>query len=300
MIHQTQINKNWKEENLSPFDELMVSWNAARPTDGAYHFYVSVKTDEWSPWMLYASWGSEGQSSFSAKNQEGSVRVFQDALEVVKGEKASGFQIKIVPEGNALLENVYGLHVYMNSERLQEPKESSSYFQEIYLQVPGLSQMTLNHPRHADLCSPTSSTAVSRYLSKNKAIDPVSFANSAFDHGFDLFGNWVLNVAQASSELGREWSCWVERLSGFEEIYHRLHQGTPVIVSVRGPLAGSALPYAKGHLMVVIGYEPLQKRVLCMDPAFSSDEQTHVFYDLSDFVQAWNRRGRVAYIFSKN
>ncbi len=298
MMYKIQVRPNEKLENIPVFDELMVSWNAARPTDGAYHFYVSVKTDEWSPWMLYASWGSEGQSSFSS--QENSVKVYQDVLQIVKGEKASGFLVKIAPEGDAALDDVYGLYVYTNSDHFQEPKQSPSSLKPVCLQVPGLSQMTLNHPRHADLCSPTSSTAVSRYLSNNNAIDPVCFANGASDHGFDLFGNWVLNVAQASSELGREWSCWVERLSGFEEIYHRLHQGTPVILSVRGPLAGSALPYAKGHLMVVIGYEPLQKRVLCMDPAFSSDEQTHVFYDLSDFIQAWNRRGRVAYIFSKN
>lgn len=78
-----------------------------------------------------------------------------------------------------------------------------------------------------------------------------------------------------------------------------MKQGTPVIVSVRGPLTGSARPYAKGHLLVVIGYDSLNQKVICMDPAFPKDSETHVSYGLSDFVQAWNRRGNVAYVFTK-
>ena len=100
--------------------------------------------------------------------------------------------------------------------------------------------------------------------------------------------------------LGSEWNCWVERLSGFDDIYKRLQQGTPVIVSVRGPLPGGALPYAKGHLMTVIGYDTENKKVNCIDSAFPTDGETNVFYELSDFVQAWSRRGKVAYVFSKN
>jgi hypothetical protein len=68
---------------------------------------------------------------------------------------------------------------------------------------------------------------------------------------------------------------------------------------VRGPLPGSAKPYANGHLMAVIGYDPSQQTVICMDPAFPADSETHVVYHLSDFLQAWSRRGNVAYVFAK-
>lgn len=300
MIHQSHVEEVWKEESLSAFDELILSWNASRPIDGRYLFYVSVKTEEWSPWLLYATWGSDGQSSFLNTTQDASVRVYQDALEVMEGKKATGFQIKIVPEGNAPLDYIHSLHIYTNNDRVQGSEQKISYSSPIYLQVPGLSQMVLNHIRYADLCSPTSTTAVSQYLANNGTIDPVNFAENAWDRGFDIFGNWVFNAAQASSVLGPEWSCWVERLGGFDDIYQRLHQGTPVVVSVRGPLPGSALPYAKGHLMAVIGYDPEKQKVVCMDPAFSSNEKTHVSYDLTDFIQAWSRRGKVSYIFSQN
>ncbi len=298
MIHQDNVEAEWRKENLIPFNELMLSWNAARPSAGKYLFYVSVKTKEWSPWLLYAAWGSEGQQSFSNKAENDPVRVYQDAIEVTEGNQATGFQIKIVTEGNASLNQVYHLHVYTNGDRISKPEQNIEYTSFVQLDVPGLSQMALSHARNTDLCSPTSTTAVTRYLANNDHLNAVNFAQKSWDSGFDIFGNWVFNVAQSAAELGQKWSCWVERLNGFDDIYRNLHQGTPVIVSLRGPLPGSALPYAKGHLMAIVGYDPSQKKVICMDPAFPSDSETQALYDLSDFMEAWGRRGRVAYIFA--
>ncbi len=299
MSHQNTIESEWREQSLPPFTELMLSWNAARPTDGKYLFYVSVKTSTWSPYLLYASWGSDGQTSFKGTTFDSTVSVYQDALEITGTEKATAFQIKVVSEGSASLNRIHGLHVYTNGDAKQEPEQAFSYPSPVHLPVTGLSQMCIHHIRCKDFCSPASTTAVARYLSNKQTIDPVHFAENAWDKGFDIFGNWVFTVAQAATELGPTWNCWVERLGNFDDIYSRLYQGTPVVVSIRGLLQGSALPYAKGHLVAVIGYDPQQHKVICMDPAFPSDDQTHVFYDLSDFVQAWNRRGKVAYVFSK-
>lgn len=275
----------WKEENLSSFDELILSWNALRPVQGKFLFYVSVKTNEWSPWLLYASWGSEGQKSFSAKNPL--AKVYQDTLET---EKATAFRIKVVTEGEARLDDIHALHVYINSK--QDVQGLPPILSPVDLKVPGLSQKT------KDVCSPTSTTAVTRYLSHNYTIDPTDFAQKVWDAEFDIYGNWVFNVAESWTYLGSKWTAWVQRLNGFQDIYERLRAGTPVVVSVRGPLSGSASPYAQGHLMAVIGYDPLHKQVLCMDPAFPSNSKTHVSYALSDFLKAWERRGNIAYIFS--
>jgi hypothetical protein len=249
---------------------------------------------------LYATWGSNGQTSYQTTTPDNTIKVYQDSLEVSSPKKATGFQIKVSSEGNAPLDQIHGLHVYTNSDIDQEQIQTDSYPSSIDLEVPGLSQRTLRHDRAADLCSPTSTTAVVRYLSSNPNIDPVNFATAAWDRGFDIFGNWVFNVAEAATELGPSWSCWVERFHRFDDIYSHLQQGTPVVVSIRGPLPGSALAYAKGHLVAVIGYDHNLHKVLCMDPAFPSDGLTHVSYNLSDFVQAWNRRGKVAYVFKKN
>ena len=295
--HKSPIMHEWKEENLNPFDELMLSWNTVRPSEGKFLFYVSVKTDTWSPWLLYASWGNDGQSSFLSTTKEAPVKVYQDALEMLEGKKATGFQIKINTEGNANLSSIHGLHVYTNSDKSKELQETGPSLTSLYLKVPGLSQMALNHVRHADLCSPTSTTAVTQYLANDYTINPLFFAQQAWDSKFDIFGNWVFNVAQASTHLGDRWNCWVERLNGFNDIHSYINQGTPVIVSVRGPLPGSAQPYDKGHLLAAIGY--VNQKVICMDPAFPTNSETHVSYALSDFVQAWSRRGNVAYYFYK-
>lgn len=297
MNHLKEIKEEWVEEGVAPFDEWMLTWNAARPREGSYLFYASVRVEgAWSPWLLYVSWGSDGQKSYKAEDT--GVKVYQDAVEIL-GKKADGFKVKVVTEGDATLENIYGLHVYTNSDRVKEPKPFAGG-SAVFLDVAGISQMALDHIRHRDLCSPTSTTAVTRYLSGDYGIDPVRFAGRAWDGGFDIFGHWVFNVAEAATHLGPEWDCWVERLSGFEDIYARLQRGTPVIVSVRGPLPGSAQPYAKGHLMAVTGYDPILGVVYCMDPAFPSDRETGVSYPLSDFVEAWTRRGRVAYVFEGN
>lgn len=299
MMHKhSRINPEWKEENLASFNELILSWNANRPIERELLFYVSVKTCEWSPWLLYASWAGEDQSSFSNRDQKTHVSIFQDTLEVVDGYKADAFRIKVMAQSETDLNNVHSLHVYTNGNKNQE-LNSIDCLDSICLKMSGVSQMTVDHPRCADLCSPTSTVIATRYLSDKCEIDPASFACSVWDKGFDIFGNWVFNVAQASTYLSPQWDCWVERLNGFHEIYQRLTQGTPVVVSIRGPLPGSALPYKGGHLMVVVGYDALLKRVICLDPAFPSDKETFVSYELFDFTQAWKRRGNVAYIFSK-
>lgn len=299
VIHKNvSITEEWQEENLPPFDELMISWNAVRPTEGKFLFYVSVKINQWSPWLLYASWGEDGQSSFLSTTEEAPVRTYQDTLEVMERKKATAFRIKIVPVGLTNLSAIHGLHVYINNDK-KELENKELNFNSITLQVHGLSQMALDHLRNTDLCSPTSTTAVIRYLSNDQTIDPLLIAQQVWDSGFDIFGNWVFNVAQAAACLGNDWNCWVERLHGFNAIYYYLQKGNPVIVSVRGPLSGSAQPYSKGHLLVVTGYDAINQKVLCMDPAFPKDAETHVSYILSDFLQAWSRRGNVAYIFTK-
>lgn len=284
MMYHSQETVEFRQEHVAPFTEMMITWNGDRP-GGDMGVYVSVYLDEWTSWQLYASWGGESQASYKA--QEDSVRVYQDIVEVLDGKQATGFCIKV--------DRPMRLHVYTNGE--SQPLDTA-LDKPVCLPVEGLSQVALSHPRSTSLCSPTATAAVTRFLSQ-QAIDPVHFAGCVWDRGFDIYGNWVLNVAESAARLGPSWSAWVERLSGFEAIYERLLLGTPVVVSVRGPLPGSAQPYARGHLIVVTGFDPEAQEVLCMDPAFPTDAQTHVRYKLDDFLAAWARRGHVAYVFEK-
>lgn len=285
----------WRVEHALPFNELLLSWNGARPSRGHFVFEVSVFHNEsWTPWLETARWGADGQRGSVIKTER--LSVDQDTVELPTGLLANGFAVRVRAENGATLSTLRILHACTSAKPLAL---SAKHFDapSIALDVPGLSQMALQDPRGPRLCSPASLTAVVRALT-GRAVDPLCLSTQAWDSGSDIFGNWSLNVAAASGELGSEWSCWVERLSGFGALYERLQAKTPVVISVRGPLVGSAQPYVSGHLMVVRGWDRERQEVLCMDPAFESDAATLVRYPLQDLVTAWERRGRVAYVVS--
>jgi hypothetical protein len=287
----------WTKES-DPFDEFMITWNGNRPSKGLFKIYVKLFTDEWSSWFLYSEWGSEGQRSFSQSDHTDSVKLYQDGLNVKNGKKAIAFQVKIEAEEEASIDEIYSMHVYLgNSEQPTFDTEIKKPVA-VSVSVQGLSQMALPTEHRERLCSPTSTAAVVSYLKKDP-IDPLAFAEGAHDKGFDIYGNWVFNAAHASTFLGEDWHCWVERQSNFDNVLDYLKQDTPVIISVKGPLKGSALPYESGHLLVITGFDPMTNEVLCMDPAFDNDEKTIVRYDFNDLMKAWERRGFVSYVFAK-
>lgn len=282
----------WEQDSI-PFDELIISWNALRPQHGIFKIGVAVRiNDVWSPSFPYAEWGCAGQQGGDIHDSSFSLRIKEDLLEL--GTKATGFRVYV--EG-ASLDEFYSIHACASNRSEIFLEQSDGPDSSIDLPVPLISQMQLKHHHHMNMCSAASTTSVISYLLNINRFDAVSFALQAHDDAFGIFGNWILNTAQASAVLGKKWSCWVQRLNGFDDIYNQLQAQLPVVVSIRGPLPGSALPYHQGHLVVVKGYSHKDKRVLCMDPAFPEDEKTAVSYDLQDFLEAWSRRQNIAYIF---
>ncbi len=288
----------WKKENITSFNELLLSWNAKRPKEGSFLFLVRVKTNEWSPWMRYAEWGKETQLSFSEDYPDSFVKIFQDTLNTQEGKLANAFEIKVVCQGNCTIKELNRLYVTTSDLSLfsQSPVNQLDYV--LIKNISGQSQMILNHPRHKDMCSPTSTSTVINFLLKKREIDPVCFASRSKDMGFDIYGNWALNVAEAYNQLKGNYFCHIERLDSFAQLHSYLLQNLPVVVSVKGEIPGAHHPYKSGHLMVVIGYDPKTKRVHCIDSAFESNENTMVSYAIEDFLKAWGIRKNLAYIFT--
>ncbi|WP_154017819.1 C39 family peptidase [Candidatus Protochlamydia phocaeensis] len=286
----------WIEDNIPSFDEMILSWNAFRPLHGYYTFSLSLKLEDWSPWHLYAYWANQDQKSFEDK-QEFSLQVFQDIATCLEGKTATGFKIRVEAHQGAILKDIFAFHACTTRLKdfcFQDKTGDSSF---IDIPIPGISQLALAHPRHRSLCSPSSTAAVINYLTQKKMC-PLKFAEKVHDSGFDIYGNWVLNTAQAFIELGPAWQCWVMRCVEWQQVIHQLHLGLPVVVSVKGSLPGAPLSYDNGHLIVIKGYDPQTKHILCMDPAFPTDDQTHVCYLWEDFILAWKRRGCIAYFFA--
>ncbi|KIC75843.1 hypothetical protein DB41_GZ00070 [Neochlamydia sp. TUME1] len=288
----------WEQTGLTPFNELIVSWDAQRPKHGYYLIKVSLLTDnKWSPWLNYAYWGSSHQYTFNCHPRNSSCKTYQDVAGPLGRKKATGFKIRVDCSESSLLKNIRTLHASFTN--IQEHKVSFDLapHYSINLNVKGLSQVTLPDERHMRLCSPTSTTAVINYLSPGIHLSALTFADHVKDSAFDIYGNWLLNTAEASNLLGPSWHSYVARLNNFDQIMESLSRGFPVVVSIKGPLTGSASPYSSGHLIVVKGYEAEKQQVLCMDPAFPTDQSTLVSYSLKDFLVAWNRRKGIAYLF---
>ena len=291
----------WEQYTALPFNELIVSWDANRPPTGAYLIKLSVFTQAWSPWLDYAYWSSTDQHTYQQQNPDLPIRTYQDALECLQGTQATGLESASKPQNRQNLEGLHGLHACATDLKTHqlEAADALNSANLIDLNVPQISQMALRDERKDRLCSPTSTMAVVKFLSPQEGLRPLSFADEVLDTAFDIYGNWILNTAQASHYLGPPWQCYVARLTNFQQVLDQLAKGFPVIVSVRGPLIGSALFYQSGHLLVVKGYDPKSQNVLCMDPAFPSDNKTSVAYPLEDFLAAWKRRGGIAYIFDR-
>lgn len=288
----------WTCQDSIAFDDLLISWKARRPSPGGeYLISVRIYRDGWSIWLPYAAWKEDSQGSFEAKTKCG-ITHYQDTIHV-DAPAATGFQIEVEAKGSASLDNFYALHVSVSKTTELDFRIMTGNLSMINLDVPRLSQMLINHPRHKHLCSPTSTTAVIRYLQKNSEADPLDFALNSYDHNFDIFGNWALNTSQASSMLKNDYHCWVQRLNGFEELHGYLLRGFPVVVSIKGDLTGAPQPYMQGHLVVVRGYDSTNRRVLCMDPAFPDLDDVYVAYALEEFLEAWHRRNYVAYLYAE-
>lgn len=285
--HLYQNNSpNWEVHPSPPFDECIVSWNGSRPQIGKWVFWISLHQDGlWSSWLRYAEWGACSQRTFHSESINATT--YQDAA-CPRSGYATGFRIKVEAEEGADLTKLNRLTACISrlSECTIPPFSPHSPIQ--ISNAPGLSQIALGHPLSQRICSPTSIVNATALLTTHRW-DPIDFAKQVYDDGFDIYGNWILNVAAAPCP------CYVERLHSFEKIDDQLKRKLPVIVSIRGPLTGTPQPYSTGHLLCVVGYK--QEKVICIDSGFPTDLQTLAEYPLPEFLIAWNRRKNLSYIF---
>ncbi|HSX37328.1 MAG TPA: C39 family peptidase [Chlamydiales bacterium] len=288
----------WELERTHPFDELILSWNGMRPKKGKWVFWVSLFVDTWSCWIRYAEWGPKLQKTFKYTASGSKVESYQDAVYTNEG-LCNAFRIKTTAEGGADLKECHTLFACLSNlsnYSILPPKKSLPSI--LLANFPRRSQLTLDHPRFLDLCSPTATTSAIHFLlKKRKPPDPLALAKKIHDMEFDIYGNWILNTAEAFHQLKGKFRCHVERLDAFSTLHTYLMKGLPVIASVRGPLTGSFRPLTFGHLLCVIGYDATTQHVLCVDSAFPEDDQTAVSYPLKNFLEAWARRYNITYLF---
>ncbi len=304
-----QRDKNtvkWEQKNADPFSELIVSWNALRPSRGYLAIWVSVlHQGRFSRWHHLADWGHKVQKTY-LDNNDSIVHTKHNRVELLHGNLARGFKIKVVAHGGAEPTNLKALFGCIS--RLNQRKEIYPDPTLKTAMTKGhtkISQMMLDHERKKDLCAPVSTTMMVSYFHKrhfgehphySMADYALNFAKNVHDQGdLNVFGNWNLNTAHAFDAMRGEVYFSAQRLNSFYDLYHYISSGVPVVVSVR-KLKGGATPYAGGHLLMVIGWNSETKRVICIDPAFAPHHATRKSYPLWPFIRAWGRSNNMSYV----
>ncbi|MFH1831378.1 MAG: C39 family peptidase [bacterium] len=294
----------WQSQSQIPFNELIVSWNAKRPLTGYMTLWVRVKHQDWSPWHKIAEWGQNYQLSF-ANTRNQFVHTAYVKIVTKQGRFANAFGIKALFHNGAQKQDLHALFACCsNLKKFQGNKTSFNQPSVTISGITAQSQKVLDHARTGDLCYPTSMSMIVNYFTSilNKDKHPCSLSNFAVDFAekvhdlrLDIFGNWLLNTAQAYDASGGDVFYRAERLRNFNDIYNRLINKIPVAVSVR-KLHGGATPYSKGHLITIIGWNNETQSVICLDPAFRSNKAVHKSYKLNYFARAWARQSNLSYI----
>ena len=278
----------WEETELQPFDQLIVSWNGKKPLTGSWKLSTQIFQDgSWQSLQPYMSWAGAEQGSFNTSSQ--------DTIDIPKEAIATGFRVTVEGLDGADLRALLALHAY--TKESAAPSNDYQIEKTVQLDVAPISQIALQDPISERICSPTSTLATIRFLQQSQVSDPLAFAAAVFDKPANIYGNWVLNTAEAASMLAPNYRCYAARKVPFQTILDQLQKGFPSVVSIKGPIEGGARPYLGGHLLVVTGFDPSTKRVSVMDPAFPTDVECRHFYALENFLEAWGRRGQTAYLF---
>lgn len=291
------------KENVKNFSQLIFSWNSIRPKAGGFSFYIQTRNaanKNWSRWHKMFDWGSNFQQSYFSTNEDSQYVYVR--LETGLNSMADAFRISIKSYGGAdlgLVKSVCACTSNFNKFKYEIVDKNLLALKSVYIRnVPRISQRLVDHKECARICSPTSCSMLSGFLSKS-AVNTFDFAENVFDPALgDIgsYGNWSFNVAELYCKCNHQVCFYVQRLNSFLDLYNKLMCGCPVVVSVRGKLDGGQKVYNNGHLIVVVGWDCASRSVICHDPAFYTNSSTLVRYRLDTFLRGWEGSNRLAYV----
>jgi hypothetical protein len=289
-----------QREQIEPFSQLIFSWNATRPERGYFTFSAQVRdatTKQWGPWHMMMDWGADRQRSYAQKTPLLSS-YYHVRLELNHEHFADGFRIRIDAHDGASLTQLKTLFVCASDFTKFRPEglDAVTSLESVHVSdVPHISQFLVEHEHKDSLCSPTSVTMLARFVTGQK-IEVSDVARQVFDDGLKAYGSWPFNTAHLFELISQTGCVATCRLNSFTHLHAHLQRGMPVIVSVRGWLRGAPKIYENGHLLVVVGWDAQKKQIICHDPAAKKIGHVMRHYDITDFLAAWERSRRLAYV----
>jgi hypothetical protein len=272
-----------------PFDEAVLSWNAAVPEGTLAEFQLRVQVaTEWSRWRTMGVARGAALSSVPQEPDE-FTRVEIDTL-VVKPD-AQAFQVRVKPAG-VKLASVGVTHYRAKAPRTCGRTPSPAWGR--VLEVPPRSQTVERREIAGEICSPTSVAMALEWLGVTLATEEV--ARRVYDGAAKIYGNWPCNTAAAGACIGE---AFVVRAEGWEEVEAEIAGGRPVVIShkwKRGELTGAPIESSAGHLILVVGFTA-EGDVVVNDPAAKPDGVRRT-YKRAELFHTWqgNASG-IAYLF---
>ena len=298
--------------NLKTFKRLLVSWNCETPKGTwievqarafiSYYDDNKNSTYEWSDWLSFGKWGTHIKRS--SKSPDSHLAKISTDEFIIKGnytDTASKIQIRALlhTENTNVTPSIrqFVISYKDNTPRLKNIEIPSDKI----IDVPSYSQYIRDKNIGSVICSPTSITMLLNRRNENLIVEETAW--SCFDYDYEAFGNWLFNVAFASS-LGYE--SFVE-YGNLKSLKREIYSGYPVAVSVKytNDINNLEYPYIEnapittaGHILVVRGFEKKDgiDYVVVNDPAGKSNESVTRRYKLSEFESAWHRGSNIMYI----
>ncbi len=287
-----------------PWDQLIVSWNAAaRPGSMLKVEASAVFPDHPSAFYTLGLWTPVSRnikrtSVPGQKNDDG--RVDTDTLVLFR--PADSVQLRLTfaggKNGAAPVLKFIGLS-FADTRLPSLPRTPNLNAWGKSLDVPENSQH--GYPDENGWCSPACVSMVMADWSMSKIrpdlLHTVPFvADRVYDDAYQGTGNWPFNTAFAGSYPGMR--AYVTRLDSLAEVEDWIVASIPVILSARWDwLVPGRLPDSEGHLIVCIGFTN-DGDVIVNDPSAHLDrgEPIRRVYKRADVIHAWTKSHNVVYL----
>ncbi|HXG48910.1 MAG TPA: peptidase C39 family protein [Methylomirabilota bacterium] len=294
-------------ETPAPWNELVVSWNAApaRPAGLKIEALLPTTTGPDRAYTL-GLWSPDPtrHPRHSVNGQRDACGEVQtDTLVLRRPARRFRLRLTVQPfEGHPVPDQLplkfLGLSL---ADRTTAPRRLPVWTNAwgTILDVPQRSQ--LSHAEGSGWCSPTAVSMVLAYwahvLGRPDLDVPVpEVARGVHDPNWPGTGNWPFNTAFAGALPGMR--AYVTRLEAVEEIERWVAAGVPVIVSVvPGVLNSGAAGASTGHLIVCVGFTAEGAPVLndpWADPR--TGQSVRRVRPRVRLEQAWQRSGRTVYL----
>lgn len=285
-----------------PWNEMIVSWNAACPPKS--RLVVEARAYDGVRWTRYYTLGiwSEDNTRQSVRGQkDADASVSTDTLLARRSMQAAQIRITFLGEASALPSLKLLSASFLNSRAAPtgSTRTNTAAWGQAPLDVPQRSQ--LGWQGASGWCSPTSLSMILAYWARQlhrpeMDLSVPAVAGAVYDPAYGGTGNWAFNMAFAGNFPGL--CAWVDRFDEIAQVEDLVAAGVPVALSVSFDLLnGKEKDMGNGHLIVVVGFTA-SGDVIVNDPWPNPRKENSVrkVFPRAQVESAWRRSQQTVYI----